>query len=89
MGIGVDQIPDSIRNSMILTGNNLGRLGNVENLPEENEVLEFGLNPQIQEMRIRFQNDPVSWVDHLHLWAKDELDAGNVEKAWLILLQKR
>lgn len=87
MGIGVDQIPDAIRNSMILTGNNLGRLGNVERVPGAEAVKEFGENPQIQEMRIRFQNDPASWVDHLHLWAKDELDAGQVEKAWLILLQ--
>ncbi|MFC3415689.1 flavin reductase family protein [Algoriphagus hitonicola] len=89
MGIGVDQIPDHIRNSLILTGNNLGRLGNVEQLPAVEEVKKFGVNPQLEEMRIRFQHDPASWLDHLHLWAKDELDEGNVEKAWLILLQEQ
>jgi flavin reductase (DIM6/NTAB) family NADH-FMN oxidoreductase RutF len=88
LGIGVDQIPEEIRNSAILTGNNLGRLGNVESLPSEEEIKKFGEKPEIQEMRVRFQNDPASWSDHLHLWAKETLEDGDVEKAWLILLQK-
>jgi Conserved protein/domain typically associated with flavoprotein oxygenases, DIM6/NTAB family len=88
LGIGVDQIPEDIRNSAILTGNNLGRLGNVESLPSEEEIEKFGEKPEIQEMRVRFQNDPASWSDHLHLLAKETLEEGDVEKAWLILLQK-
>lgn len=88
LGIGVDQIPEDIRNSAILTGNNLGRLGNVESLPSEEEIEMFGEKPEIQEMRVRFQNDPASWADHLHLLAKETLEEGDVEKAWLILLQK-
>jgi flavin reductase (DIM6/NTAB) family NADH-FMN oxidoreductase RutF len=88
LGIGVDQIPEEIRNSAILTGNNLGRLGNVESLPSEEEIKKFGEKPEIQEMRVRFQNDPASWSDHLQLLAKETLEDGDVEKAWLILLQK-
>ncbi|WP_288373128.1 flavin reductase family protein [uncultured Algoriphagus sp.] len=88
LGIGVDQIPEEIRNSAILTGNNLGRLGNVESLPSEEEIEKFGEKPEIQEMRVRFQNDPASWGDHLHLLAKETLEEGDVEKAWLILLQR-
>ncbi len=41
LGIGVDALPDSIRNSTILTGNDLGLLGNVEKIPSEKEVMEF------------------------------------------------
>jgi flavin reductase (DIM6/NTAB) family NADH-FMN oxidoreductase RutF len=37
-GIGIDQLPASIRNSDVLTGNNLGRLGNIEKLPTMDEV---------------------------------------------------
>lgn len=37
-GIGVDQLPLSVRNSTVLTGNNLGRLGNMEQLPTEGEM---------------------------------------------------
>lgn len=86
-GIGVDQIPKSIRESDILSGNNLGRLGNVAQLPDQEAVKEFGESPEIEEMRIRFQNDPASWEDHLHWYAREALESGDVEKAWLILLQ--
>ncbi|MDX5338412.1 MAG: flavin reductase family protein [Cyclobacteriaceae bacterium] len=88
LGIGVDQIPPEIRNSPVLTGNNLGRLGNVEVLPSAEELEAFSQTEEIVEMRIRFQNDQDSWIDHLHRWAKGELEKGNVELAWKILLQQ-
>lgn len=87
-GIGVDAIPFSIRNSTVLSGNNLGRLGNVEALPGQEEVLEFATQPVIQEMRIRFQHDRESYVNHLHQYAKEVLELGDVEMAWKILLQE-
>jgi flavin reductase (DIM6/NTAB) family NADH-FMN oxidoreductase RutF len=89
LGIGIDQIPDEIRYSTVLTGNNLGRLGNVESLPTNEEVKAFGLEREIQEMKIRFQNDQASWLDHLHQFAKEALEEGEVEKAWKILLQEK
>ncbi len=89
LGIGVDQIPIEIRTSAILTGNNLGRLGNVEALPSDEEIEVFGKSPEIQEMRIRFQHDLDSWNDHLHLLAKEFLANDEVEKAWMALLQKQ
>ncbi|MCU0399689.1 MAG: flavin reductase family protein [Algoriphagus sp.] len=88
LGIGVDQIPEGIRNSLVLTGNNLGRLGNVEQLPSEEAISLFSKSEEIQEMKRRFHLDPESWLDHLHRWAKEELEAGNVDLAWKILLQK-
>ena len=41
LGIGVDALPDHVKNSHILTGNDLGLLGNVETLPEPNQIAEF------------------------------------------------
>jgi hypothetical protein len=41
LGIGVDQLPDFVRNSSILTGNNLGQLGNTEHRPDNDDVLNF------------------------------------------------
>lgn len=38
MGIGIDRLPDAIRNSKVLTGNDLGRLGNLEQLPTTEEA---------------------------------------------------
>lgn len=88
-GIGVDQMPDRIRNSTILSGNNLGRLGNVEHLPTEEEIEDYSLRPEIQEIRARFVNDEESWLDHIHLLGKEKLEVGEIEEAWKILLQKR
>lgn len=89
LGIGVDSIPEEIRTSPILTGNNLGRLGNVMELPTEEDIQAFSKSEEIAEMRIRFKNDPDSWLDHLHMRAKEELEAGNAITAWKFLLQKQ
>jgi flavin reductase (DIM6/NTAB) family NADH-FMN oxidoreductase RutF len=88
LGIGIDQIPEEIRFSPVLTGNNLGRLGNVEQLPSKEEVAAFGQTMEVMELKKRFQLDPESWLDHLHRWAQEELESGDVELAWKILLQK-
>jgi len=86
-GIGVDQIPESIRNSRTLTGNNLGRLGNVEQLPDEQSIQDFAHDPRIREIVSRFANHPESLEDHLHQLAKELLEAGQVAEAWKTLLQ--
>ena len=86
-GIGVDQIPESIRNSEVLTGNNLGRLGNVSELPSQELVAEFGEREEIQEMMQRFRNDQESLEYHLHQHAQAFLNDNQTHKAWLTLLQ--
>jgi flavin reductase (DIM6/NTAB) family NADH-FMN oxidoreductase RutF len=40
-GIGIDALPDFIRLSKSLTGNDLGRLGNLESLPSDAEIADF------------------------------------------------
>ena len=76
-GIGVDQIPVSIRNSPILTGNNLGRLGNVEQLPSKEEVDQYAMRADVKEAIIH---------DRLHHLAKQLIDKGQIEDAWKVLL---
>ncbi len=88
LGIGVDQIPEEIRTSTVLSGNNLGRLANVERLPSSEELALFSAREDLEDIRRRFRLDAESWIDHLHRWAKEELEAGNVDLAWKILLQK-
>ena len=88
LGVGIDSMPEEVKNSTILSGNNLGRLGNVEVFPSDSEVEEFGKSAEIKEMRLRFKYDPDSLIDHLHLLAKEALDEDDVERAWLILMQK-
>src|SRR5690606_2160496 len=41
IGIGIDQMPEEVRHSKILTGNNLGLLGSIEALPAAEEVAEY------------------------------------------------
>ncbi|SEM91458.1 NADH-FMN oxidoreductase RutF, flavin reductase (DIM6/NTAB) family [bacterium A37T11] len=86
MGIGVDQLPQHIRLSSILTGNHLGQLGNVEKLPEEEEVAALSLEPEIKELLDAFIGDKTSLRIQLHRKAAEMLDRGEVYKAWKVLL---
>ncbi len=79
VGIGIDQIPVHIRNSNVLTGNDLGRLGNIEKLPTENEVKLF------QSEKIWKDASKIG-IDELHRLAKNYLSEGNIEEAWKVLL---
>ena len=85
LGIGVDQIPADIRNSQVLTGNNLGQLGNVENLPDETEVNEFKLT-ELSDIFLAFQDNAVILEKKLHEKAKEYLSQGLVAEAWKTLL---
>jgi len=83
LGIGVDVIPEGIRNSTILTGNDLGLLGNVEKLPFEEEINDFISSDNELKEIVASGN-----LDELHIRAKDYLRRKNVLSAWKILLAK-
>tara|TARA_R110000868_G_scaffold408293_7_gene691089 strand:+ start:42077 stop:42985 length:909 start_codon:yes stop_codon:yes gene_type:complete len=83
MGIGVDQLPKSIRESNILTANNLGRLGNLEDLPTIEQILTFKAEPVFNELLSRFSGEELK--DELHHLAKDMLENGDTVKALVIL----
>ncbi|WP_431133559.1 flavin reductase family protein [Psychroserpens mesophilus] len=81
LGIGVDAMPIEVKNSMILTGNDLGMLGNIEVLPSKKEVEAFIDNvseryPNIREMSHRQK----------HKIARNYLSYGDVNSAWKLLL---
>ena len=84
--IGIDQLPDVIRQSKVLTGNNLGQLGNAEQLPGKEELAEIHIEDELQDLKERFYNDAESLEYHSHLLAKEYLDAGNVLAGWKVLL---
>jgi hypothetical protein len=87
IGIGIDTIPLSIRHSKVLTGNNLGQLGNVEAIPSNPELEEFLSNNTDIQNKISSYNGNKSLLENeLHLIAKDLLEKGNVKDAWKILL---
>ncbi|HTK20705.1 MAG TPA: flavin reductase family protein, partial [Mucilaginibacter sp.] len=86
VGIGVDNIPYAIRNSRVLTGNNLGQLGNVEILPTDEEAEAYSQLPEIKEILDATIGDNQTRELQLHLKAKQLLDDGRVEEAWKVLL---
>jgi flavin reductase (DIM6/NTAB) family NADH-FMN oxidoreductase RutF len=85
LGIGVDALPDKIRNSKILSGNNLGQLANVEHLPSEEEVMAYQKNTEIQHLLTHSENQEESIQSH----AKKLLEDNRVKEAWLTLLSNK
>lgn len=86
IGIGVDSIPASIRNSKILTGNNLGQLGNVESLPSDEEIAAFRADPELRQILDATIGDSLTRERELHQYARKLLESNDVVKAWKVLL---
>jgi len=80
LGIGVDALPDFIKNSKVLTGNDLGKLGNLDQLPQETEIQNYAKeNPQLKGFS----------TNHLHELAKKLLEEDQPQNAILILMQEK
>ncbi|MCF8378159.1 MAG: flavin reductase family protein [Bacteroidales bacterium] len=79
LGIGIDQLPDKIKNSKLLTGNDLGKLGNLENLPSADDIKTFkkefseNLSAEIKK-------------ENIVLTSKEFLAKNEVERALLLLM---
>lgn len=84
LGIGVDKIPDFIKNSPIFDGNDLGKLGNVEALPTSEEVAIF-VNQNFAVKGVLSSDDQ----EKVHLKAKEYLDNNEVIAAWKVLLSEK
>lgn len=83
LGIGVDALPQGIRNSTVLTGNHLGMLGNVHDMPV--------IDPSFSDDRLKnivqyYAVSPAEMEKELHLYASELLKEGRVQDAWQILL---
>ena len=81
LGIGVDNFPDYVKNSMVLTGNDLGMLANIEVLPTEESVRDF-----VTDLGSRYPNIKTATHRQKHKLARNYLSFGDVESAWKILL---
>jgi flavin reductase (DIM6/NTAB) family NADH-FMN oxidoreductase RutF len=86
LGIGYDQIPESVRNSRILTGNDLGQLGNIEKLPDDAAVIAFRQRDFMKELEAKFGHHPEILEEKLHELARKLLEKKALEEAWLTLL---
>lgn len=77
LGIGVDALPEEIKNSNVLTGNDLGKLGNVEKIPEASELDGILISISCNK------NDK----DDVHKVAHELLENNKVMEAWKVLLK--
>lgn len=83
LGIGIDALPASIRNSSVLTGNDLGRLANVHEMP----LVDPGFSDDKLKNIIQYYSiNPEEMEKELHTYAKKLLDDGKVTEAWQVLL---
>ena len=83
LGIGVDALPESIRNSDILSGNDLGHLANVREMP----VIEPSFDDTHLKNIIQYYSlNPDDMEKELHAYAKKLLAEGKVREAWQVLL---
>lgn len=83
LGIGIDALPISVRNSKILTGNNLGQLANVHEYPIIDPSFD---DSHLNQIVLYYSVNPEELENELHHHAKKLLDEGKVKEAWQVLL---
>jgi flavin reductase (DIM6/NTAB) family NADH-FMN oxidoreductase RutF len=86
LGIGVDALPKQVRNSYVLTGNDLGMLGNIEHIPSEEEIDLIRNNDAVKEVLDATIGDAINRQRELHELAKDMLKNGEVLSALKVVL---
>jgi len=83
LGIGMDALPHSIRNSKLLTGNQLGQLANVHELPTVNPAFD---DEHLKNIVQYFSVNPAEMEREVHQYAAKLLEEGKVAEAWQVLL---
>lgn len=85
IGIGFDQLPEDLRNSPILTGNDLAQLAGVEAIPNETDVNEYKLI-ELSQLFMELEDQPGKLEEALHQRAKQLIAENNINGAWMTLL---
>lgn len=85
IGVGFDNIPKDILASTILTGNDLGQLGGIEEIPNETDVNEYKLI-ELSDIFIELEDKPAQLEIELHKKAKEHLAQNELKDAWMTLL---
>lgn len=86
LGVGVDALPESVRLSEVLTGNDLGKLGNTEKLPNSDEVTEFIQSGAAEEICKELDFSYGELGTRSHEIAHKLLNSNRVIDAWKVLL---
>ena len=84
-GIGYDALPPDIKNSQVLSANDLGQLAGIEELPNETDVNEYKLL-ELSSLFLDLEANANALETALHQRAKELLSENQLEEAWLTLL---
>ncbi len=84
-GIGFEALPSDIKSSKILSGNDLGQLAGIEEIPNETDVNEFKLL-ELSDLFLKFEDNATELETQLHLKAKELLGENKLNEAWMTLL---
>jgi flavin reductase (DIM6/NTAB) family NADH-FMN oxidoreductase RutF len=84
LGIGVDNIPEFVKESTFFNGNDLGKLGNIEAVPNEEEIAIF-VKQNFAVKGVLSSDDE----GKKHQMAKEYLDNNDALSAWKVLLAKK
>lgn len=82
-GIGLDRLPENIRTSTILTGNHLGQLGNVTEVPVIDPAFD---DENVAKIIHYYSLNPADMEMEFHRYAARLLNDEKVEAAWQVLL---
>ena len=85
IGVGYDAIPEDIKNSKFLSGNDLGKLGGIEELPDETDVNDHKLI-ELSDLFVELEDEQDKLEEELHKRAKQELKEDKLKEAWMTLL---
>ncbi|MEZ0538378.1 flavin reductase family protein [Fibrella arboris] len=85
-GIGFDQLPAPVRNSRILTGNDLGKLASFASLPDAADVQAYGESQPLRELAQEARAGCQYLPDLMHHRAHELLARNSTREAWLTLL---
>jgi len=88
-GIGVDQLPKTLLESHILTANDLGRLGNVDSLPTEEEIFKLKSSNEYLSLKKDYGTDSEKFKVAIFHKAKDLLKAKKAKQALQLLMTLR
>lgn len=87
-GIGIDSLPEAVRFSKILTGNDLGKLGSLDSLPDNSEIEAIRVHPEVIALSGVYRNSNAKLTEANHKLAKLWIERGQLTEALALLMMK-
>ncbi len=86
LGIGFDALPEGIRTSKYLSGNDIAQIASNGSAPSEKDLFDMGPVPEIQTIISKYGADFADFEREMHLLAKQEIEQENLWFAFKILM---